>query len=86
MKYEDVKVLDSKIIINDYVINDVKPRRRPRQKQRKPFGFKHFEFSRFYALVFALAVGTAVSLGFLIAQAVKYANVLESVKLISTIL
>lgn len=69
MKNDDIKLIESETTINDNVIFDVKPK-----KGFKKFRAPKLRFDTYDAFMIPIALGTAISFGFLIAQIAKYAG------------
>lgn len=69
MKNDEIKLIESESSINDNVVYDVKPK-----KGFKKFKAPKLSFDTYDAFLIPIALGTAISFGFLIAQLAKYAG------------
>ncbi|MEG1612869.1 MAG: hypothetical protein RR357_01750 [Clostridia bacterium] len=80
MKYDDIKLINSEVSMNDYVVSDIRPKRSLKTLIPK------FSLDKMDMFIYPIVLGTVVSLGFLIAQVAKLVSLSSSVAIIGSIL
>lgn len=76
MKYDEIKLVESTVSLNDYVVSDVKPRKsalssKLRRKQKSGKISRPLSLDAFDIALIPVVICAAISLGFLIVQVVK---------------